>query len=85
MGNNRHPLDAATASAEGEMIMAYGAEIPDALDMFHAEDHRKEQWRESRPKCIRCLDHIQQETAVFLHGQWYCDECLEENRVEVDI
>ena len=65
--------------------MAYTTEIPDALDMFHAEDHRKEQWRESRPKCKHCGHRIQQDYAVCLEGLWYCDECLEDNRVEVDI
>jgi formylmethanofuran dehydrogenase subunit E len=36
------------------------------------------------PTCQRCGDAIQQERAVCIEGFWYCDECLESYRKEID-
>lgn len=38
---------------------------------------------ERLPVCNECGFHIQQERAVYIGGNWYCDECLSENRREV--
>ena len=51
------------------------------------ERHDREQARRlaQLPTCERCGHAIQQERAVCIEGFWYCDECLEFYRKEVDV
>lgn len=45
---------------------------------------REEQKRINKlPVCFCCDEHIQQETAVRIDGNWYCDECLDDMRRDV--
>ncbi len=37
-----------------------------------------EKWLEARPFCSLCGEHIQDEFAVFLFGEWFCDSCIED-------
>ncbi len=60
-------------------------DIPDNYDQFEALERRHEQLLERLPVCFCCEEPIQQETAVCLDGTFYCDECLDNNRVEVDM
>ena len=53
-------------------------------------DFDRYDWEQSRrlahlPGCQRCGDAIQQERAVCIDGFWYCDECLEYYRKEIDL
>ena len=32
------------------------------------------------PVCCECGEHIQQEKAVHIAGDWYCDQCLDDHR-----
>lgn len=57
--------------------------IPDNYDVWLAHEEQKEQQLENLPVCVHCEQPIQQETAVCLDGLYYCDECLDLNRVEV--
>lgn len=57
--------------------------IPDNYDVWLAHEEQMEQQLEQLPVCFHCEQPIQQETAVCLDGTFYCDECLELNRVEV--
>lgn len=59
--------------------------IPDNHDMWEANERRKEQLLARLPICEKCHDPIQQERAVCLDGAWYCDECLEMNRKDVEM
>lgn len=59
--------------------------IPDNYDMWEQRDLAHSRWLERLPKCFYCEEPIQQETAVCLDGTFYCDECLDNNRVEVDM
>ena len=51
------------------------------------ERHDREQARKlaKLPICERCGNAIQQERAVCIEGFWYCDDCLEYYRKEVDV
>lgn len=51
------------------------------------ERHDREQARRlaQLPTCERCCDAIQQERAVCINGFWYCDECIELYRKEIEI
>lgn len=59
--------------------------IPDNYDLWEAHDRERTRLIEQLPVCFHCEQPIQQEMAVCLDGTWYCDECLENNRVEVEI
>lgn len=52
----------------------------DPLEMFERLDRQEAAWRRHRPRCERCREPIVQESAVFIGGEWYCDECLDECR-----
>ena len=36
------------------------------------------------PICCECKEHIQQEKAVCISGDWYCDDCLDDMREEIE-
>lgn len=58
--------------------------IPDGYDLFRQRDADQEQWLQRRPKCICCGEHIQEESAVQIRGDYYCDRCLDDMRVYFD-
>lgn len=35
------------------------------------------------PVCYECEEYIQQDSAVQLDGNWICDNCLEDLRVDI--
>lgn len=35
------------------------------------------------PVCCQCEEHIQQDSAVQFDGNWICDNCLEDLRVDI--
>ena len=49
-------------------------------------------WAEAReakrlkrfPCCAICGEHIDQEDAVCFHGEWICDDCLDDLRVVLE-
>ena len=51
------------------------------------ERHDREQARllERLPTCERCGNRIEQELAVCIDGFWYCDDCLEFYRKEIEV
>lgn len=50
---------------------------PDAYDMWLAHDARQQKELEQLPECCHCCYPIQQEEAVCIDDQWYCNDCLE--------
>ncbi len=58
--------------------------IPDGYDLFRQRDADQEQWLQRRQKCICCGDYIQEESAVQIRGDYYCDRCLDDMRVYFD-
>lgn len=55
--------------------------VPDSYDLFQRRDADQEQWLQRRPKCICCGEHIQEESAAQIRGDYYCDRCLDDMRV----
>ena len=41
-------------------------------------------WLNKLPTCERCGQAIQQERAVCIDGFWYCDDCIEFYRKEIE-
>lgn len=49
---------------------------------FEAYSAEQEEQLARLPKCVCCGEAIQQDTAVHLNGDWYCDDCLDAYREE---
>lgn len=56
----------------------------DPLADFHRYDSEQEEKLEHLPRCGYCNEPIQQEMAVHIENDWYCDECLELMREYID-
>lgn len=52
----------------------------DPIKDFERHEAKKQRWLDSLPVCEHCHHPIQQERAVCINGDWYCDECLDELR-----
>lgn len=48
----------------------------DPIADFNEWDAEQTAWLEQLPVCEECGEPIQQEDAVCINGNWYCDECL---------
>jgi len=57
--------------------------IPDAYDLWEAHDREQCRRLEQLPVCADCDNPIQQEDAVYINGEWLCDDCLSSYRREV--
>lgn len=53
------------------------------IDYLHHE-YEAEKWLQSRPECSICGNHIQEDIALKLDGEWICDRCVSENRQWID-
>ena len=49
----------------------------DNYDLWYEEDRRRERWRESRPVCDACGQHIQDEYMYKTLRGNFCEECAE--------
>ena len=49
----------------------------DSYDLWRSHDMEQERRRARLPVCCYCGEHIMQEDAVCIDGDYYCDECLE--------
>ena len=52
----------------------------DPLRDFSRKCEEEEEWLKSLPVCAECGEPIQQEDAVYLNGEWYCDDCIRHMR-----
>ena len=52
----------------------------DPVADFERYDAEQENELQRLPVCCECGNPIQQEKAVRINGDWYCDECLDEMR-----
>ena len=57
----------------------------DPVADFERHDREQAEWLKKLPTCQICGDAIQQERAFEKNGFWICDECIENNRKEIDI
>ena len=51
--------------------------IPDNYYLWEAQDRAMERRRARRPVCSECGEAIQSEMAFLIHGDWYCEDCME--------
>lgn len=50
---------------------------------FERHDAEQQKQLEQLPICADCGHYIQQETAVYINGEYICDSCLDSYRTEV--
>ena len=50
---------------------------------FAMYDSDQQKQLENLPKCSLCDEPIQQEDVVQFHGEYICDDCLDDLRVEL--
>lgn len=55
----------------------------DPVADFCKHDAEQEAWLEKRPECCRCGEHIQDEYAVCINDEYYCEQCLRDLRVRI--
>lgn len=58
--------------------------VPDNYDQFVAHDTYRERSLRRLPVCCNCDEHIQQEKALKIDGNWYCDECIEDMKEDIE-
>ena len=58
--------------------------IPDNLDAFELHDAEQARSLAKLPVCDCCKHPIQQESAVRINGNWYCDGCLDDMREDIE-
>lgn len=44
---------------------------------FARHDAEQEAWLQRRPVCADCGDHIQDEEAYYINGEWVCMDCMD--------
>jgi len=49
-----------------------------------AQQMAEGRWEESRPTCSVCGEHITDEDALYLDGEWICNDCVRYNTKSVD-
>lgn len=58
--------------------------IPDNYSLWEAHDTDQERQLSKLPECADCGEPIQQDTAVYMGGVWYCDSCIDAYRRDVN-
>ena len=53
--------------------------IPDNLDSYERYQSAQDKWLESRPICVECGEHIQEEHYFEINDEPVCFECLVNN------
>ena len=51
--------------------------MEDVYDLWERKERENERKLEKRPVCSNCGEHIQDENAYYINGEWICAECME--------
>lgn len=57
--------------------------MPDNYDLFARHDAEQEAQLEKLPECSECGEHIQDEEAYYINGEWICERCMDSYKREV--
>ena len=55
----------------------------DPLRDFDNWDAEQNKWLSKRPVCDECGEHIQDERAYYINGEWICPNCMDSYLREV--
>lgn len=56
----------------------------DPIRDFLEHDAEQQEKLKNLPECCDCGQKIQQEKAVYINGEWICDNCLDSYRRDVE-
>lgn len=56
----------------------------DPLEDFDRLDRQQARWLSKRPQCSECGEHIQDEKAYYINGEFICNNCISNYEVDVD-
>lgn len=56
----------------------------DPIKDFEHYDTQQARWLARRPVCAVCGEHIQEDLALRLWGEWICGSCVRDNAAWVD-
>lgn len=54
--------------------------MPDNYSQWEARERMQEAWLARRPVCADCEQHIQDESAYYINGEWICEDCMDSYR-----
>ena len=58
--------------------------LSDNYDLWLSHEAEQEQSLSKRPVCSECDNHIQDEQAFYINGEWICEKCMDTYRKWVD-
>lgn len=64
--------------------MRWSGKTDDALRDFVRFEEEEAERLSRLPECSLCGEPIDQESAVYMNGEWFCDECLDDCRKVID-
>lgn len=56
----------------------------DPLEDFQYHEEEQDRWRNSRPMCDECGEHIQDDIMYEIGSSTYCESCIEKFRKFID-
>ena len=57
--------------------------MEDNYSLWQHKEAEAERWLQQRPECADCGEHIQDEEAYYIHGEWICENCMDSYKREV--
>ena len=51
-------------------------DAPDNYSQWESHEQQQEAWLQKRPVCADCDEHIQDESAFYINGEWVCERCI---------
>ena len=58
--------------------------MEDNYSMWQHKEAEAERWLQKRPECVDCGEHIQDEDAYYINGEWICKDCMSAYLVSVE-
>ena len=50
--------------------------MTDNYSLWEDREREHEAWLSRRPVCADCGEHIQEENAYYINGEWICENCM---------
>ena len=58
--------------------------MDDAYSLWQHKEAEAESWLQKRPVCADCDEHIQDEKAYYINGEFICVNCMDAYLVYVE-
>ena len=57
--------------------------LQDNYDRWKQHEAEKEEQLKKLPQCSECHEHIQDDFAYYINGEWICENCMDSYKREV--